>query len=79
MKKKNVFTGIGMIIIMAMALSYNVSSPKQDSDISLLSIKAMTNAMAECTGASVEGATCYTFDNGTDRCLFGGEVGVYCP
>jgi len=77
MKKKNVFVGIGCVIVLGIALTFNVSQSTQNSDISLLNIKAMTNAAAEC-GSLVEGATCYTFASGTKDCLHGGEVGVYC-
>jgi len=77
MKKKNVFVGIGCVIVLGIALSFNVSQSTQNSDISLLNIKAMTNAAAECTH-NLEGYTCYMWASGIQDCLHVGEVGVYC-
>jgi len=77
MKKKNIFVGIGCIILMAVALSFNVSQSNNNSDISLLSLKAMTNAVAEC-GNSTQGYDCYAYDNGTSDCMHNGSVEDYC-
>lgn len=77
MKKKNIFIGIGFLILMAVALSFNVSQSNNNSDISLLRLKAMTNAVAECGSADL-GYLCYTYDNGTSSCMHNGSTEDRC-
>lgn len=79
MKKKRILEGIGGLVVMAMAFSYNMSQPNSVGDVSLLSIKAMTDAAAECTGTSEEGFYCNEFADGNDYCTFGGGVNEWCP
>jgi hypothetical protein len=78
MKKKIFFVGTVSMILIAIGISFNVSHSDRISDISLLSIKAMTNAAAECTDTTTQGLVCYEFANGITGCLHGGEPRVYC-